>query len=112
VGGPRHASTYVLIANPSAQPARVRVTVLFENGTSSRDYDLTPQSRFNVDVGFEFSSLFTGATQVPVRFGVLVESLASGAASPVPVVVERAMYWDSGGVFWAAGANAVATRLQ
>jgi hypothetical protein len=29
----------------------------------------------------------------------------------VPVVVERAMYADAGGQGWAAGTNAVATKL-
>jgi hypothetical protein len=42
------------------------------------------------------------------RFGVTVESLG---ATPAQLVVERAMYSDAGGVTWAAGSNALATRL-
>jgi hypothetical protein len=29
-----------------------------------------------------------------------------------PIVVERAMYSNAGGVTWAAGTNALATRLR
>jgi hypothetical protein len=32
-------------------------------------------------------------------------------ASDRPVIVQRAMFRDAGGVFWAAGTNATATRL-
>jgi hypothetical protein len=31
---------------------------------------------------------------------------------PVRIVVERAMYWTVGGTFWAAGGNALATKLK
>jgi len=43
------------------------------------------------------------------RFGVLVESLGT---TPAQLVVERAMYSDAAGVKWAAGTNALATKLQ
>jgi hypothetical protein len=39
----------------------------------------------------------------------VVESLGP---TPVQIVVERAMYSNAGGVQWAAGTNALATRLQ
>ena len=37
---------------------------------------------------------------------------SAGAVTPMPIVVERAMYNDAGGVVWAAGSNLVATRLR
>ena len=37
---------------------------------------------------------------------------SGGAVTPMPIVVERAMYNDAGGVVWAAGSNLVATRLR
>jgi hypothetical protein len=40
---------------------------------------------------------------------VVVESLGLPAAE---IVVERAMYSDALGVHWAAGTNAVATKLR
>ena len=43
------------------------------------------------------------------RFGAVVESLG---ATPAQIVVERAMYSNAGGVIWAAGTNALATRLR
>jgi hypothetical protein len=41
-------------------------------------------------------------------FGALIESLG---ATPVPIVVERAMYSDAGGVVWAAGTDALGTPI-
>ncbi|MBP1776565.1 MAG: hypothetical protein H6Q86_2575, partial [candidate division NC10 bacterium] len=44
------------------------------------------------------------------RYGVLIESLGT---TPAQIVVERAMYSnDTAGVVWAAGTNAVATKLK
>ena len=40
---------------------------------------------------------------------MIVESVGG---APVQIVVERAMYSDAGGVHWAAGTNALATKLQ
>ncbi len=104
VGGPRDSETYILLANTSTSAASVRVRVLYEDGTSGeRTFAVNPNSRFNVDVRTEFPSA------VGQRFGALVESLG---ALPAQIVVERAMYWNAGGVFWAAGTNALATRLK
>ena len=43
------------------------------------------------------------------RYGAVIESLG---ANPAQIVVERAQYWNANGVNWAAGTNALATRLQ
>ncbi len=104
VGGPRDTETYVLIANTSAFAGTARVTVLFEDGTApvSRDFPLAASSRSNVAPAADFP------TTVGKRFGMLVESLGS---TPAQIVVERAMYSDANGVTWAAGTNALATRL-
>ena len=40
------------------------------------------------------------------EFGVVVESL-----NGVPVVVERAMYWNLPGLRWAGGTNAAGTPI-
>jgi hypothetical protein len=103
-GGPRSAETYVLIANTSAYAGQARVTVMFEDGLPpvSRTYDLPPTSRTNVPIGIDFQEA------AGRRFGVLVESLGT---RPAQLVVEEAIYSDSGGVTWAAGANLLATRL-
>jgi hypothetical protein len=102
-GPPRNAATYVLVANTSAAPATIDVTTCFEDAAPlQRTYVLAPRSRFNVDV----NAMIPEAAGR--RFGVIVES--TGAA-PAPIVVERAIYWDAAGVPWAAGGNALATRL-
>ncbi len=106
VGGTRGVETYLLIANTSATAATVSVTLLFEDGTSAtRTFtgsDIPARSRFNVAVG----AMFPEAAHR--RFGALVESIG---ATPAQIVVERAMYWDAAGQRWAAGTNALATRL-
>jgi hypothetical protein len=96
--------TYVLIANTSSAPGRARVTLHFEDGTSlQREYALGANSRTNVAV----SVGFPGADKR--RFAVTVESLGTNAAR---LVVERSMYSDAPGQVWAAGSNAVATRIR
>ncbi len=102
VGGARNTKTYVLVSNPSGSPATINVTLLSESqAPETQTYTVGANSRFNIalgDVGF-----FPNASGR--RVGLLVESTG------VPVVVERAMYSDAGGQQWAAGTNAVATRL-
>lgn len=104
VGGARNVDTYILVANTSSFVARARVTLRFEDGIeTTREFEIPPQSRFNVDVRSEFP----GA--VGKRFGSLVEAVGAPSAE---LVVERAMYWSVAGQVWAAGTNALATRLR
>jgi Tol biopolymer transport system component len=99
VGGTNDIQTYVLIANTSTAAGSAKVTLHFEDGTMAiRTYNLSPSSRTNIPV----STDFPGRTG---KFGVVVESLGT---TPVPIVVERAMYSGQG---WIAGTNAMATRL-
>lgn len=98
-------STYLLVANPSARDARVRVTLLFRAGVPAiaREFTVLAGSRFGASVGDAFPEA------VGHRFGVLVESLGD---QPVPIVVERAMYADAPGQPWASGTSVLATRLR
>jgi hypothetical protein len=113
-GGARNAETYVLVANTSPSPGRVRMTLIFEDGSStSTEIDVPANSRTTVWTGgtqpapaSPFGGLADGK-----RFGAIVESLpVNGEAAGI--VVERATYWDAGGQWWAAGTNALATRLR
>ena len=80
------------------------VTLLFEDGTTSaRAFTVAPNSRFNVAVGSEFPEA------AGRRFGAVVESRGN---PPAAIVVERAMYSNADGIVWAAGTNALATRLN
>ena len=102
---PRETETYVLIANTSAFAGTARVTVLFEDGTApvTRDFALPASSRSNVAPAADFPET------AGKRFGMLVESIGG---TPAQIVVERAMYSNAQGVRWAAGTNALATKLQ
>jgi hypothetical protein len=112
VGGSRDAQTYVLVANTSPTAGRVRVTILPETPSTVTSlpymlfFDVAAHSRTTIsmkDTFFQWS---------PRRFGVLVESVEPEPGAPVAqIVVERAMYWNSGGEVWAAGTNVLATPL-
>ncbi|MGE3841524.1 MAG: S8 family serine peptidase [Vicinamibacterales bacterium] len=103
VGGAAGTETYVLVANTGDADGQARVTLLFEDGTTAAKlFPLTAQSRTNVAIASEFPQAANR------RFGTLIESVG---ATPAPLVVERAMYANAGGVFWASGSNAAATKL-
>ncbi len=103
-GGGSGAATYILVANTSALPGQARVTLVYEDGTTSqRVFPLLPNSRTNVAVGGEFPAA-SGK-----RFGAIVESLGD---VPAQIVVERAMYTNGGGITWSAGTSALATNLR
>ena len=108
-GGVRNVETYYTIANTSAFAGEAKVTLLFDDGTALAETTiaLPANSRTNVLPLFDFRGSFPpGAHR---RFGAIVESLG---ASPAQIVVERPMYWDANGVRWAAGTDALATRIQ
>jgi hypothetical protein len=73
-----------------------------EDGASqAKIFTVNGSTRVNIHVLEEFST--SGRP-----FGVLIEALGP---DPIPLVVERATYWDANGVTWAAGTSALATRL-
>ena len=85
-------------------PIGAHVTLYFEDGTSaSRVIALLPRSRTNVNVSVDLPEA------AGRRFGAIIESLGD---APAQIVVERAMYTSPNGQTWAAGTNALATRLQ
>jgi Right handed beta helix region len=102
-GGARNAETYILIANTSAFGGQARVRLYAEDGTSvERTVTLAPNSRTTLSASGDFPAI------AGKRFGALIESLG---ATPAQIVVERAMYTSPNGQFWAAGTNALGTRL-
>lgn len=103
-GGPGSAETYILVANTALIAADVKVTLFFEDGTTAvRTFAVAPQSRFNVAPRFHFPAA------VGKRFGALIESVGPGEA---PLVVEQAVYSSTATQVWAAGSDAVATKLR
>jgi subtilisin-like proprotein convertase family protein len=100
MGGPLGMQTFILLANPSTSTADVRITFLRADGTTVvRTCVVAPGSRTTVYAG-DVPEL---ANQ---SFGALVE-----ATNGVGIVVERSMYWSSGGTLWAGGTNVTAARV-
>jgi hypothetical protein len=105
VAGPLNGQTFVLIANTSSQAGQARLTTISDmeeqRPMNEQTIDLPPNSRTTVEIA-PLSSLRRE------RFATLVESIG---ASPVPIVVEGAFYWSSGGLLWSAGSGVVATPI-
>ena len=103
VGGANHTQTYLLLANPGSTAAEVQVTYQHADGESpvEKTYTISAASRLTVWVNGEI------ADHADETFSVVV-TVANG----VPIVVERSMYWDADGQWWAAGSRAPATRLN
>jgi len=103
--------TYILIANTSSSAGQVKVTLLFEEGTpatAEQTFTLLANSRRTIYPPWDFAAAVPAGTDR--RYGVLIESVGT---TPAQIVVERAMYAnDDAGVTWAAGTNAVATRIR
>ena len=80
------------------------VTLSFEDdgARTAREYAVPARSRINVPVRDDFPQAMGR------RFATLVESQG---AVPAQLVVERAMYADSGRERWASGTNALGTPL-
>jgi hypothetical protein len=93
--------TYILFANPNATDATVKVTVLRPNGVPSTMTFIVPANSRATQQASMLGALPNE------QFGLLVESL-----NDVPIVVERAMYWNGGGQFWGGGSNETAFRLR
>lgn len=103
-GGAGDAETYILVANTASVPATVKVTLFFENAaTVSRTFDVASHSRFNVAPRVHFPEA------AGKRFGALIESVGDGEA---PIVVEQAVYSSTPTQFWAAGSDAVGTKIR
>jgi autotransporter-associated beta strand protein len=101
VGGPQQFQTYVLLANPATTDAEVTVTFLRENDTPPvvKTYRVPATSRFNID-------LATVQELQNESFGVRID-----VTNGVDIAVERSLYWNANGVFWAGGTNALAAPL-
>jgi subtilisin-like proprotein convertase family protein len=101
IGGPRHHQTYILLANPNATKAEVQVRFL-QAGLApiTKNYTLAPTSRTNIEpVG-------DGIGLTPGVFSADIQVL-----NFQPIVVEKAMYWNSAGEVWAAGTGTVGTPI-
>ena len=101
IGGTRGYATYILLANPNEADAEVQVGFL-KGGVRgpSRSLVLPGLSRHTIWVNNDFPSLGDGLFSAEVQ-----------VLNYQPIVVEKAMYWNSGTQIWAAGTGVVATPL-
>lgn len=79
---------WVLIMNPNQQNASVNLRFMKNNGTVV-DYPITVSA--------------TSRYTVHVNDIIRNESISTYITSDIPIVAERAMYWDAGGMHWAGG---------
>jgi hypothetical protein len=94
VGGAQEFHTYILVSNPQSAAADLTVTYLRETGAPIvKTYSVPATARLTIDVNAvpELADQNVGA-----RVAVTNDK---------PVIVERSMYWNSGGIFWAGGSN-------
>jgi len=97
------AFTYVLLANTSSVDGAARITLFFEDGSTTQAVvPVGAQRRVTVDT----RALFPVSRER--RFGGLVEGLG---ATPPALVVERVTYWNAEGVFWGGGTGALASPI-
>jgi subtilisin-like proprotein convertase family protein len=101
IGGTRHYQTYILLANPNTTPAEVQVRFLKAGlAPVTRNYTLAPTSRTNIAPGGDVPELGAGVFSADIQ-----------VLNFQPIVVEKAMYWNSGAEVWAAGTGTVGTPI-
>jgi hypothetical protein len=101
IGGARDYQTYMLLANPNPWFAEVQVRFLKPGAAPVvKSYTLNPASRFTIWSGDMVAELGEGVFSADVQ-----------VLNFQPIVVEKAMYWNSGDEVWAAGTGVVATPL-
>ena len=90
-------STWVPIMNPNETDAEVAVTFMQPDGTITQEtITVKATSRYTINVG-----AYVDNDSVSVK----VESINN-----VPVIAERAMYWDCGDYTWKGGHASVAVQ--
>ncbi len=105
-GGAMGFESYILFANPNGSTAHVRLTLLRTGGNApvTDDFDVPANSRLTKAVG---DYIARGLISPGEQVGARVDSL-----NGVPIVIERAMYWNGGGEFWGAGTGETGFKLK
>ncbi len=92
---------FVLVANPNAQDAQVRVDYLLTDGrTFTKTMTAPANSRSNIWVDYES---FDGGVTFPLANVAVSTTVAS--TNGVPIIVERAMWWPGSFATWYEGHN-------
>ncbi len=105
-GGPLGWGTYILVANTGASAGTIRVRLLLPGGQTSvlAGLPVAAQSRTTYFLG---DLLAEAGLPTDSQAGVLIEA----EGSPLPLVVERAMYRNANGLTFQVGTNALGTPL-
>jgi len=99
-GGALNFQTYVLVANVGVQATTLTVEFIPASGAPIvKTYSALPWSRVTINAGVDAPALM-GQSFITVV-----------TSDSEPIVVERSLYWDGGGLFWSGGSNAVATPV-
>jgi hypothetical protein len=108
-GAGANASVYLLLANPGATPATVRVSAsaVFPAAPTDQTTMTVPAfGRATLDVTATFAA---GAGRPDGRFAaLLVESIGN---TPAPIVAERSVYANTLDTVWELGSNTLLTPL-
>jgi hypothetical protein len=101
VGGPNAYQTYILVANPDVSAATFTLTILRTTGAPIvKSLAVPAGGRLTITTG--------PGSMVPE---LADESFGATIVASSPVFVERALYSNANGVFWAAGSAATATSI-
>jgi hypothetical protein len=101
-GGSHNMTSYILMANPTAQDASVNITILRDNGLPPIVVAQTVKANSRLTINSRQVPLASGET-----FGMIVQS-----TNGVPIAVERSVYWDGAGKTWIAGTNETGFLLK
>jgi hypothetical protein len=92
-------SMYMLVANPNASAATLKVTYIRTSGAPiEKTYAVAANSRKTIDVASQDPALADTPVSVKVQ-----------ATNGVPVIVERSMWWMGSRRIWTEGHNAFGT---
>jgi hypothetical protein len=105
-GGSLGFESYILFANPNSASAHVRLTFLRSggNGPVADEFDVPANARVTKSIG---EYIGRGLLSPGEQVGARIDSV-----NGVPIVVERAMYWNGGGEFWGAGTGETGFKLR
>ncbi len=89
--------TYILLMNPNPNPARVQVTLIKDDGST-----------------VTYLKTVAATSRATIAADSLIDSGGFGATieSNLPIMVERAMYWDAGGVANIGGHCSIGVAYQ
>ncbi len=102
-GGPGDDRTFVLISNQNNAAAQVRITAIFDDGSSSEKVlSLGPTSRTTVNIGGDIPAAANRT------FSIIVQSIGS---NPQQIAVDVSRYRSAAGRLWDAGGSSLGVAV-